>query len=104
MKKAVTGEESRLRFRRAVQQSHLDFLCRHRSVLITDYSEVVTENSGAVNKIPSVLIDLPEGDYNEEWTWYFEIMHSDYFRRKSVFRVKAIILDFGKGGSQENLP
>ncbi len=104
MKKAITDEDSRLRFRRAVQQSHMDFLSRHRSVLISDYSELITESSGAVNRIMSVLIDLPEGDYSEEWTWYFDLRDSDYFRKKSVFRVKALIMDYEKGGYQADLP
>jgi hypothetical protein len=91
-KKTIADEESFLRFRKAIQQNHLSFLKNHESVLISDLSEVITENSGRVREINSVLVDLPEGKLKEEWTWYFDLRNSDYYRKKSVFRVKAILL------------
>jgi hypothetical protein len=91
MKKAVFNEESFLRFRKAIQQNHINFLKKHKSVLITDLSEVVTESSGKVFEINSVLTDLPEGKLKDEWTWYFDLRNSDYYRKKSVFKVAAIL-------------
>ncbi len=91
-KKAAVNEESFVEFRRKIQHSHIGFLTRHKSVLITDLAEVVTEKSGKVTEIISVLADLPGGGFREEWTWYFDLRKSDYFRRKSVFKVAAIIL------------
>ncbi len=90
-KKAISDEESFVRFRKEIQQNHLSFLKNHESVLITDLSEVITEKSGRVREISSVLIDLPEGKLKEEWTWYFDLRNSDYYRKKSVFRVSAIL-------------
>jgi len=91
-KKAVADEESFIRFRKEIQQNHLSFLKNHESVLISDLSEVITEKSGRVRENNSVLIGLPEGKLKEEWTWYFDLRNSDYYRKKSVFRVSAILL------------
>jgi hypothetical protein len=91
-RKSVADEESFLLFRKAIQNSHLSFLKSHNSVLITDLSEVITESSGRINEISSVLVDLPEGRQKKEWTWNFDSRNSDYYRKKSVFRVGAILL------------
>jgi hypothetical protein len=90
-KKAIANEESFIRFRKKIQQNHLSFLKNHESVLITDLSEVITEKSGRIRENSSVLIGLPEGKLKEEWTWYFDLRNSDYYRKKSVFRVSAIL-------------
>jgi hypothetical protein len=81
-----------LQFRREVQSKHISFLKKHKSVLITDFSETVTETSGNVSEIKSVLIDLPEHKFKEEWTWNFDLKKSDYYNKRSVFNVAALIL------------
>lgn len=91
-KRASVIEESFTDFRKEIQAGHLGFLSKHQSVLITDLAEVVTENSGKVREIPSVLTGLPEGRAKEEWTWHFDLKKSDYFTQRSVFKVAAIIL------------
>lgn len=91
-KKSNADEESFLQLRKKIQQNHLSFLESNKSVLITDCAEVVTENSGKTSEIKSVLADLPEGQLREEWTWYFDRRNSDYYRRKSVLMVSAILL------------
>ena len=91
-KKSNADEESFLQLRKKIQQNHLSFLESNKSVLITDCAEVVTESSGQTSEIKSVLADLPEGKLREEWTWYFDRRNSDYYRRKSVLMVSAILL------------
>lgn len=91
-KRTVADQESFVQFRKAIQQNHLSFLKNHKSVLITDLSEVITERSGRIREISSVLVDLPEGKRKKEWTWYFDLRKSEYYRKKSVFRVSAIVL------------
>ena len=91
-KKTITDENSYLHFRKEIQEKHILFLKKHRSVLITDLSEVVTESSGRVNDINSILTDLPEAQYKEEWTWNFDLRSSDYYHKKSVFRVTAMLI------------
>jgi len=92
-KKAIVDEESYLRFRRNIQQNHIRFLRQHRSVLISDISEVITGSSGKIDEKVSVLAEIPDTGYKEEWTWDFDLRGSDYYRKKSVFRVMAILLD-----------
>ena len=91
-KRSLVNEENFTEFRKKMQASHIRFLTKHQSLLITDLAEIVTENSGKVRDIPSVLTELPEGRLKEEWTWNFDLEKSDYFTRRSVFKVAAIIL------------
>jgi hypothetical protein len=60
-------------------------------VLITDISEVITDNSGNISENPSVLTDLPEEKFKEDWTWNFDLRKSDYYNKKSVFKVSAMV-------------
>jgi hypothetical protein len=91
-KKASLDELSFLNLRNEIQKKHINFLKKNKSVLITDLEEIVTEDSGKVNEIRSVVAELPDGIKREEWTWHFDLRKSDYFRKKSVFKVAAIIL------------
>jgi hypothetical protein len=91
-KRSVNNEESYVCFRKEVQSKHLSFLENHKSVLITDISEIITDNSGNSTENPSVLTDLPEAKLKVEWTWNFDQRRSDYYRKKSVFKVAAMIL------------
>jgi hypothetical protein len=91
-KRSVKNEENNLRFRKEIQSNHISFLKKHKSVLITDISEIITDNSGNTTENPSVLTDLPEAKLKEEWTWNFDLRKSDYYRKKSVFKVTAMIL------------
>ena len=89
-KRTLKNEESFLRFRTRVQSEHISFLKKHESVLITDVSEVITARSGNVTENPSLLAALPEAKRREEWTWDFDRKKSDYYGKKSVFRVSAM--------------
>jgi hypothetical protein len=90
-KRSKATEDDLLRFRKEIQRSHIAFLKKHKSVLITDFSEVVNESSGKTREIRSLLIDLPESKIKEEWTWNFELKREDYFNKRSVFRVLALL-------------
>ncbi len=91
-KKSNADEESFLLLRKKIQQNHLSFLESNKSVLITDCAEVITESSGRTSEIKSVLVDFPEGRLREDWTWKFDLKQSDYYRKKSVLMVSAILL------------
>jgi len=90
-KRSVKNEESYLQFRKEIQTKHISFLKKHKSALITDISEVITDNSGNVIENLSVLTDLPDTKLREEWTWDFDLKKSDYYSKKSVFKVSAMI-------------
>jgi hypothetical protein len=85
-------EEDMVLFRTEIQKKHIDFLKKHKSVLITDSSEVFTENSGQVVRNSSLLTELPAGSYKETWTWDFDLLKSDYYNKISVLEVHAIMI------------
>ena len=90
--RAVVKEEELSRFRAEIQKKHISFLKTHNSVLITDTAEIFTENSGkSVSKI-TVMTEIPEGRYKEEWTWNFDLLKSDYYGKSSVLNVLAILI------------
>ncbi|HOW10645.1 MAG TPA: hypothetical protein PLX08_12680 [Bacteroidales bacterium] len=92
IKKSKVNADEIVNFRKRVQQMHLQFLKKHRAVLITDCSEVIRDSSGRSDEIPSLLADLPEAIVTQEWTWNFDLRKSDYYRKKSVFKVKALMI------------
>lgn len=90
--RSSVNEEEFLRLRGVIQKKHLDFLSVHNSVLITDTSEIFTDKTGKKTEIKSVIINLPEGESREEWTWDFDLKRSDYYEKSSVLKVVALIL------------
>lgn len=89
-RKSTAGEESFLALRKAIQENHISILKQHNSVLITDISEIITERSGNMIDKQTVVIQLPETEFQQEWNWNFESKNSDYYRKKSKFRVTAM--------------
>ena len=90
--RAKINETDLYNFRKEIQKQHISFLKKHHSVLITDISEIITENTGNVTENLSVIADLPQSKYKEEWTWYFEPVKPDYYRKRSVFAVVGLLL------------
>jgi len=90
-KRSDVPEEEYIRFRKEIQEKHLLFLKKHKSALITDVAEIFTDRSGKSLEVPSLLAELPPGKINEEWTWNFDTRRSDYYNKRSVFRVSALI-------------
>ena len=91
-KRTKIDNKGYLHFRKEIQKKHIDFLKKHKSVLITDLSEVITDNSGNVTEDISVITDLPEGKYKEEWTWHFDTKRSDYYNKRSFFKILALMI------------
>jgi hypothetical protein len=90
-KRSKIKEEEFDCFRAEIQRKHIDFLKKHRSVLVTDYSEVITNRTGNINTIPTLLTDLPSCRFKEEWTWNFDQPGGDLYNSKSQFKVVALI-------------
>jgi hypothetical protein len=86
----VTGSELN-DLRREIQQKHLDFLARRESVLITDTAEIFTDRQGNVSEKQSVIIDLPGGARADSWIWNFDMKRTDFYRKRSVMKVVAIL-------------
>jgi hypothetical protein len=91
-RKARADEADLFNFRKKIQESHLRFLNRHKSILITDTAEIFTDSSGNVTEDKTVITDLPEGILKETWRWDFDLKGSDFNLKRSVMEVSAIIL------------
>lgn len=91
-KRSKISEEEFVHFRTEIQKKHIDFLKKYESVLISDISEVITDKSGSIKTVPTLITDIPPGRLTEEWTWNFDLTGSDYYNRRSVMKVVAIIL------------
>lgn len=91
-KRTKAPEEEYSGFRGEVQKKHMDFLLKHPAVLITDFSEIITDSTGSTSEKSSIVTDLPGGQYREEWTWHFEQKRPDFYTRRSDFKVLAMII------------
>ena len=91
-KRAAIREEELFSFRSEIQDKHIRFLQKYKSVLITDTAEIFSDKSGRTVTNNSVVTVIPEGSYREEWTWNFDLKGSDYINKRSVLKVVAIIL------------
>jgi hypothetical protein len=90
--KSSVNEEEFSRFRMEIQKRHIALLSEYNSVLITDHSEVFIDRKGNSTEVPTVITELPEGKCSERWTWDFDLKGSDYYEKKSVMNVIAIML------------
>jgi hypothetical protein len=91
-KRSNIKEEEFVVFSSEIQKKHIDFLNRSKSVLITDYEEVITHKSGIIETIPTLQAVLPEGKFSEKWSWDFDMAGADYFTSKSILNVVALII------------
>lgn len=87
----IKEEETNL-FRSEIQKKHIDFLLKHKSVIITDYAEVITGRTGDIRTIPTLFAELPHSDYSEEWTWNFDQTGADLYNSRSQLKVVALII------------
>jgi hypothetical protein len=92
IKKIKTNEEEWKRFRKEIQNKHVNLLKRFKSVLISDLCEIFVDKTGNETVRESVIAELPAGLHREELTWDFDLKGSDYFGKRSVFKVAAIII------------
>jgi hypothetical protein len=90
-KRSKIKEEGINIFRKEIQKKHIDFLNKHKSVLISDYAEVITNRLGSIKTIPTLLADLPPYQLKEEWTWKFDQTGADLYNCKSQFKVFGLI-------------
>ena len=91
-KQSVISEDEFHRFRKEVQEKHIGFLMKHRSVLITDYEEVVTKNNGETTTVHSLIAELPKAKFSEEWTWDIDLKGHEYYTRRRVMKVVSVAL------------
>jgi hypothetical protein len=90
-RKSRLNEAALIEFRKAVQMSHISFLSRYPSVLISDVREIITGTGDSGEIIPTMLADLPAGKMQEEWTWNFDKKGADFYNKTSEMKVVAVI-------------
>jgi hypothetical protein len=90
--KSKAGEQEFLSFRREIQENHIRFLLKHKSVLISDVSESFTAASGSVSEDRTIVAELPDSQLIEEWRWDFDLKGSDYNRKRSFMKVIGMVL------------
>lgn len=88
-KRTRMAEADLTEFRRKVQEKHLSFLIRHRSILISDFEEVFVNSENMSESVPTMLVN-PVGDDREEWTWDFDQKGSDFYNSRSIMKVVAL--------------
>jgi hypothetical protein len=91
-KRSRASEEELMSFRAEIQKKHIAFLVKHNSLLITDYAEVFTTKTGVVSTVPTLVTELPNGKVREEWVWDFDQTGSDYYNRRSLLKVVAMVI------------
>jgi hypothetical protein len=89
-RRSSAGEDELLLFRKRVQEKHIEFLLKNRSVLISDYAEVVTKKTGEVNNFPTLFATLPHGQFMEEWNWDFDLKGHENYNSTIVIKVRAL--------------
>ena len=80
-----------LKIREQIQKNHLRLLKMHRSLLIADVEELISDKNGTVTN-PLLFTKLPHGTYKENWKWEFDTTGSYHKNKKTVFNVVAIEL------------
>jgi hypothetical protein len=91
-KRSEISEEEFYRFRRGIQERHIGFLLKHKSVLITDYSEVITKRNGETSTVPTLIAAFPNGQFSEEWTWDIDLKGYDSYNSRRVIKVFSVAL------------
>lgn len=91
-KKSKATDEDFKNFKKETQEKHIRFLSAHPSILISDVVEVVIEADGLMIENSTLLADLPKGRLSENWMWDFDLKHADYNRKKSRFKVVALLI------------
>lgn len=84
------SEEELQILRESIQQKHLDSLPQGKSVLITDYEELIFDKNKQLENTKKLIhIDLPEEKVKSTWQWNFD--QQNYYPGKNVvFNVKAL--------------
>jgi hypothetical protein len=91
-KRSNVKEDEYLLFRKKIQNRHIEFLKKHQSVLISDVAEIFTDRSGNSNTVQTMISEIPDTIFREEWTWNFDSKSTDFYNSTSVMKVLAIII------------
>jgi hypothetical protein len=91
-KKTKASDEEFMVFRREIQTKHINFLKNHNSVLISDISEIISGPEKAKSERITAVAEIPSGRLKDEWIWDFDLSGYYFNRKRSVFKVCAVVL------------
>lgn len=79
-----------LRFRKVIQQFHLNWITKKPGVLISDVEEINQGPNSEIKKEKLIHTKLPEAKRSEEWTWDFDLSKTYREGFETRMHVKAI--------------
>jgi hypothetical protein len=91
-KRSDISEDEFFTFRKIIQERHIAFLMKHKSVILTDYAEIVTKKSGEITTVSTLIPELPKGKFSGEWTWDLDLKGHDYYNSSSMMKVVSVAL------------
>jgi hypothetical protein len=87
----ITGGEIK-KFRKAVQEFHLDWITKKPGCLVTDVQETILNSDGTTDEKKLIYADLPKAIRSSEWTWDFDL--SGIYHEASETRMKVQALEW----------
>ena len=92
-RKKIPASIQQDRFRKTLQERHLNLLSRFPSCLITDTHELLLDDKEQlVSSSPTLLANWPEGKHARGWTWKFDSQKTFHEQYKTFLRVEATML------------
>lgn len=85
----IVGVEIK-RFRKTIQQFHINWITKNPGCLITDMAELNQENEQPVKEQKLVYVDLPKSNRTKEWIWDFDLSETYRTGLKTKMKVKAV--------------
>lgn len=88
---SVYNENELTQMERIIQESHLEILPKNKTCLITDIEEEILDEKDEIIGInPLIHVDLPEGNFSQQWQWRFDSNMTYREDAKTFFNTKAI--------------
>ncbi len=60
--------------------------------MITDEAEIIYKANGTQTENKTLLAELPAARISDTWIWDFDLMHADFNRQKSQFKIVALLI------------
>ena len=90
-KKVDCDEELIMKFRRVLQESHVNMLQEHPFILMTDYMEILINSHGKVLEEKELIFTrIPSGELVREWEWQFDSKRLYNSHANTNMKVKAV--------------
>jgi hypothetical protein len=87
----VYSQNELAQMERIIQESHLEILPKNKTCLITDFEEEILDEKGKIIGInPLIHVDLPEGNFSQQWQWKFDSGMTYREEAKTFFNTKTI--------------